>query len=494
MNALTVAQVLASPKLPSLPAAAVRIIELVQHPDVSLPDLARAISLDPSLAGKILRTANSSFYARPKTVSKLSDALMVLGLRRVKTLALGFSLVDIRHKSEGFDYVAFWHRSLYTATAARVLALSVPKVDPEEALLGGLLHALGVPALYQAGGEEYHHVFQSADGNYRGLLDAESLAFGFNHATLGGALAERWNLPPQLSAVLRHFPAPERAAEELRPLVECVRVGTVIAEIFTGANPSAALAEYRQAATESFGIRDEQADQLLSRVQDDAKNLRELFDLPAAVTLDVREILVQANEMLENIALDAERRYDALEGENERLELDASTDPLTGVANRRGLMRALNHEIALGLAAGHPVAFLLADLDYFKNVNDIHGHLAGDVVLKAVASALSEGVREAGTVGRYGGEEFGVVIPNVREGVAEAIADRLRERIEALDIACPPGPQLAVTISIGIAMLEPKGRPTAEMLIGAADRALYEAKDSGRNATRVARTPFTHAA
>src|SRR5581483_5708684 len=109
------------PNLPSLPAVAVQVLELAQKADVDIAEIARIISLDPALSGKILRTVNSSFYGRSQNISTISHALVILGLQSVKTLVLGFSLVTnlAKNKSKGFKHIQYWKRSIYAATAAR---------------------------------------------------------------------------------------------------------------------------------------------------------------------------------------------------------------------------------------------------------------------------------------------------------------------------------------------------------------------------------------
>src|ERR1700709_460779 len=111
------------PNLPSLPTVAIQVLELAKKSDVDIAEIAEIISRDPALSTKILRTVNSSFYARSQTVSTISHALVILGLQSVKTLVLGFSLVSnlSKGKSRGFKHVSYWKRSIYAATAARTL-------------------------------------------------------------------------------------------------------------------------------------------------------------------------------------------------------------------------------------------------------------------------------------------------------------------------------------------------------------------------------------
>ena len=490
MKPLTIEKVLASPKLPSLPAVAVEIIKLVQDPDVSLLEIAEVISNDGALTSKILKSANSSFYARARAVSKLSDALMVLGLRRVKALALGFSLVDDkRGKDNGFNYTTFWRRSLYAAVSARALSVQTTGVDPEEAFLGGLMHSLGVLALNQAVEDDYQELFASAGGDYTELLDIEDQAIGFNHAELGGRLGELWNLPPQLTAALRWFPTPDLADESSRALVACVSAGSAAADVFICETPGLAVLRYRDRCQQWFKMSPDESDGQLASIQTAATSMRGLLNLPEAESADISEILSQANEVLEELSFEAERENVQLEREVTQLAVEASTDVLTGLANRRCLMDGIGSLVGVALLKGSTLSYLMVDIDHFKRVNDSHGHPAGDVVLHEVAATLLAASREADLVGRYGGEEFGIVATDTDGNGAVSLGQRLRKAVEALEIEVSDGVRLKVTVSIGVATLDRSwvvGSPI-EQLIAAADAALYEAKESGRNTVRTAR-------
>src|SRR3954449_6325114 len=116
MNEQLVQKIRACPNLPSLPAIAVQVLELAQKADVDIAEIARIISKDPALSGKILRTVNSSFYGRSQHVSTVSHALVILGLQSVKTLVLGFSLVTnlTKSKAKAFKYLTYWRHSIYS--------------------------------------------------------------------------------------------------------------------------------------------------------------------------------------------------------------------------------------------------------------------------------------------------------------------------------------------------------------------------------------------
>ncbi|MGE4552102.1 MAG: histidine kinase N-terminal 7TM domain-containing protein [Desulfovibrionaceae bacterium] len=178
-----------------------------------------------------------------------------------------------------------------------------------------------------------------------------------------------------------------------------------------------------------------------------------------------------------------------------RMERMASIDALTQVYGRRFFMESCLLEIRRALREREPLSFLLVDVDHFKTVNDTHGHPAGDMVLKNTAATLRKGLRTSDVLGRYGGEEFAVVLPNTDQDGAQLLAERLRSGAAAArtvyeDVV------IAVSISVGVVTLDLGARPDPadaeslrEALIKASDQALYQAKEQGRNRVCAVRLP-----
>ena len=165
----------------------------------------------------------------------------------------------------------------------------------------------------------------------------------------------------------------------------------------------------------------------------------------------------------------------------------ATQDFLTGLLNRRETFRRLDEELQRSRRLATPFSVLLLDLDHFKQVNDVHGHSAGDLVLQAVAAALRQGVRPYDLCCRYGGEEFLVILPETALEDAAGIAERLRRDIENLKITAAKETALQITASIGAAAL--LGHETIDQLVARADEAMYNAKSSGRNRVCLAEPP-----
>ncbi len=159
----------------------------------------------------------------------------------------------------------------------------------------------------------------------------------------------------------------------------------------------------------------------------------------------------------------------------------SSRDPLTGLANRRQFELTLASEVDRVARAGEPALVLMIDIDHFKKVNDAHGHPAGDGVLKAVAHALHDCIRPMDTVARFGGEEFAMILPNCAPSFGQAVAERIRKRVQVQKITIAPGVEVSVTVSIGGAFAPQWVRSSALLWVERADQQLYRAKSEGRN-------------
>ncbi len=190
----------------------------------------------------------------------------------------------------------------------------------------------------------------------------------------------------------------------------------------------------------------------------------------AAHPADLDELAVRVRALLRRKQAADRARLDA-----EEVRRLALTDPVTGLWNRHYLEADLDAKIAAAHAAGRPLSLLMIDIDRFKPINDRHGHAAGDTVLRSIATRLLGGIRSGDTLGRFGGDELAVIMPETGLELATGAAERLRAVVAA---PCPDVP-FGVTISIGVAQLgfdEP-----AAVLLANADKALYAAKFEGRN-------------
>lgn len=170
-----------------------------------------------------------------------------------------------------------------------------------------------------------------------------------------------------------------------------------------------------------------------------------------------------------------------LESANQELKKESLTDPLTGVGNRRRINQAIEGEIGRYYRHGmSPFSVLLFDIDHFKLINDTHGHLVGDQVLKILCRTIADRLRGSDEIARWGGEEFAVILPTANQAHAAALAERLRQRIAETDFA-----GICLTVSIGVA--EYQRGESLEAMLERVDHALYAAKQAGRDCVMLAK-------
>jgi len=166
------------------------------------------------------------------------------------------------------------------------------------------------------------------------------------------------------------------------------------------------------------------------------------------------------------------------------LQFEATHDALTGLWNRAQISSILERELPRAAREQKPLGVVLADLDHFKSINDTHGHLAGDSVLREAARRLNQAIRPYDGVARYGGEEFLVILPGCDLETAARVAERLRAAVSEAPINIGPC-QISVTCSLGVACTSLMTVPSATELVRAADMALYRSKEEGRNRVSV---------
>ena len=217
-------------------------------------------------------------------------------------------------------------------------------------------------------------------------------------------------------------------------------------------------------------------DRLPSQIQQFLEGTRDVLN-PEEELRYLKEHNKRLTERLEQQV----ERLSSVSEMNKRLADMSLTDELTGLPNRRYLNRRLREELAMTRRFNSPISCIMIDLDHFKQINDTLGHQAGDEILREVAKVLSSGRRGYDVVGRYGGEEFLVLLPQVDADEAMAVAERLRREVEGAVFRIASGTSTQVTISLGLTTFRGDEELEEAELIQRTDEALYQAKTSGRN-------------
>lgn len=492
MNEQLLEKIVNCPRLPSLPAAALEVLDLCRRDDVAISEIARTISRDPALTAKILKTVNSGYYSLNNRVSSVSHAMVLLGINTVKTLALGFTLVNnLRELSTDFDPLVIWRRSLYAAVGARTVAHKMGGIDEEEAFLGGLLEDLGILALLQALGAPYVKLLQASGDGLGNLAQLEQQMLSLDHAVVGMALAEKWQLPTQLLEPIRYHENPEEYPGGTPPrMVTAVALGSLAAQPFMhpagNAEARGEIDTYLRSARDWANLEEKVASELLQSVGEKAPTMIRHFDLPDGPSIDPQEIVAQAQEAMMELTLQTQMQAQAAMEQAEEFKVKATRDSLTGARNRGEFDKHLARAFEQSEGDERAFSLAIADLDRFKLVNDTHGHQAGDQVLRHVADILQKAEEEGAIVARYGGEEFGLILEGKASKSALSIIEKLRAAIEQSPVELQDGTTIRVTASFGVSTHNETMRfkePAAMLAI--ADRALYGAKEAGRNTVRI---------
>jgi two-component system, cell cycle response regulator len=501
MNQQLADKILACKSIPTLPAVAVRILELANDPSSNSRQVAECIEADPAMAARLLKTVNSSFYARRIPVATINQAVVILGLQAVKTLVLGFSLVGSmsRVRPKGFDAMKFWRRTMHASAAARLLAQKLGEHNPEEWSLATLLADLGVLILDVV--EPVTYARPASLAKSHADLPSQEIAAGLpSHPEVGGFIAEHWHLPPLLTVPIRWHHTPDQCPDpdQIRSCL-AVQWASLLGDFIVDAEPQHPLLALRQ-VSEKLGVSVADTENIIQIATGKAAEVARLFDLRIGPTAQVIDLLQRANHALSEMAIQSEqmaqqehiraseleRQNSDLERRNRELHQLALTDSLTGLVNRAGSDRYMDAEFAHAVRTNRPLALLVIDLDDFKKLNDTFGHAAGDQMLRHVGASLKNITRDGGVAGRFGGDELVLILPGCTQSKACAVAAELSRAISAKAVL-HEGKWMKVTASIGVACMEP-GTVVATIadLFNAADRAVYRAKCAGRNCVQVA--------
>lgn len=486
MNTELLEEILSCPSLPSLPTVAMRVVELTQDPGVSMRELAETIQVDQGLAAKVLRTVNSSFYGLPKRCGSIEKALVMLGLRPVKSLALGFSLVECvgTEECEGFDYASYWRRGLYAATAARFIAHRVCRSQEEEAFVAGLFEDIGMVAMHRALGGRYVEVMQKAGGRHDRLTRQEVADLEVQHAEVGAMLAQRWKLPDELVIPIQYHERPTAAPVEWGPLCRCVGLANLVHDVLTVDEAAASLRRLYQKAETWFDLRCADVDAILVQASEASHELASILRLDAGARSDAEAILRAANEQLIAMAAEEQARpRSAVEFAGLTIEADR-IDPLTGLLQRGAFESVLARSFSLGRTSGESVTLVQVHVGGIPRAVTRADVDAADQTIITVTALLRKHFEPMGAaLCRWAGDTFAAAVVGAERTAVARTAGEFRADLERSSDHLRAG----VTVSIGVAVADSgtiAHYASPQQLVASALAAANAARQAGGNCVR----------
>lgn len=508
---LTIDDLLVDPEsIPSPPMLVMQIIRMADSPDVSISALAKLVEQDAPLAATFVRMANSSLFSPSREITSVQRALIVVGLRSVRILALSTSMQSLLPTSAGGAESALARRrSLVNAISSKMFLDKVDRDMADQAFLAGLLGHIGMLVLAAEAPEAYyelsHTPLVTTSFDPDGLEEAGAAdpwptptrqldVLGFTADELTARLTESWGLPNYISDAIRYrsgMISPAEPLDEKTSLViKGLELGTAVENVVCGHKLGEEMMSLTVTAEEHFGIDLDQVSQILLDIEPIVAETAGLmsFDLPPGHSH--AELLAEAMMKMQAISLDAvsalDRESQAVEQLSERnrlLESENRRDALTGLLNRRGFDSILTNELERrrDMPEDDVLGLVVFDIDHFKSVNDTYGHQVGDDVLREVGQAFRRVSRRSEHVARQGGEEFALIMPHTSLAEMKLAAERLRREVAGISLLVD-GQEVLLTISAGgagVSLVSSLG--IVGDLYQRADEMLYSAKNAGRD-------------
>ena len=466
-----------SQQLPSPPGVALRILELDKSDDVEVDEIAQTISADPVLTAKLIQYCNSPIVGLAKPVSNINQAVIALGMRPLKMLALSFSFLDTsQQEPSAIDLDNFWSHSLAHAVAAQTICRKIRK-NADDGFISALVSQIGRLALAVCCRREDHLInFRVNDDVDADPLDIEREVLGITCHEISAQLLADWEFPENILTAIAKI---DSDPESKRGVDHAITLGKALAHIVIDSD-STKIEEFREYAETYLDLDEIDQDELFENFITCWNEFAKILSFDESECKSLAQIQAEAQSRLMNHSMRVQMENTALVREKVQLEESAITDSMTGLGNRRAFEQRASEELRRASRERQPFVMMVIDIDFFKKFNDTYGHLAGDAILKHVVECMKSKTRRYDLMFRYGGEEFVIVVPECGEFAACSVAERLRRAVEESSMEFE-GQELRCTISIGVSVTDYPDYLSLEETFSRADQALYTAKNAGRN-------------
>ncbi len=482
-------------EIPTLAPVMRKVVALGKKDGVTDSDFIELVKYDTALTARLLRSANDpKLY--DKTTLDLNEAVERVGSKTLRSIVVSTSFIDESDNQELYDACKwFWDRQLFNLAGSKVFASIADPASTIPYSSLGILLDLGIKFLLYHFSTQYLPVFDKWRTSGGNLTDYESESFGFNHTVVGQAIVRDWNLGLLIESSIRHpyveIPAETKLSGDVLDMVHTT-TGYFFENRFVKS-----IRELGDSIRSKFNIDNDRMLDVLQQISMGAdlasmemshgpgSNIAYL-DLIKSLNTELSRANLTYDQMVRKLQIAMEKAEilsEELKMANKKLRESSNYDPLTKIFNRRYFSEFLTWNFSRAQRYANTLGCMMVDIDFFKKVNDNFGHLTGDHVLQSVAAILKKSLRTTDIVARFGGEEFIILLPEIREDAITQTAQRILDSV-AVKKYTHADKEFTVTVSIGYVAYNINKRPdikNSEDLIRVADAYMYRAKQNGRN-------------
>ncbi len=478
-----------------MPVVAARIIELRNQPNVELEDVLRLISSDPAIASTIMRYVNSPAYLIGAQVESLDRAVVILGSKAVMNIALSVSLTKglVEQQGDGLDYDLFWQRSLYAATAVRVLGKAVHEKSLDELFVAALFQDIGMLALDCIQPDFYQKI--SVDQrSHRSFYTAERMQLGTDHAALGAGLLEQWNLHPRTVQAVRDSHNSGRDSDD--GFTGCVIASGALADFFVAEGRDDAFRIVCSQMYRQFSIREPECKKILIQILAEIRTMSDLFAdvLPAASKGLAISVPGEGGEQKTNPAQSAGHAEDSEQtylSVIRNSDFPASDVEIEGLVSRAAFENSLKNSFKVLRRESLSVVFV--SINNLRDLEKTEGSKVAKLLLRVVGRKLLENIRVEDFATRYG-DSFALLMIGSSAEEARVAMQRVVDVFVDARYTIANDKKVALSLNAGIAGQTRQLRyESHDLMLNAAVHALGRAKRMGPYSIR-SETPDSHLA
>ena len=377
--------------LPTPPTVAAKLLETVEKQDVTTEEIIKIVAADPALSAKLVEYCNSPMMRRKHEVNSLKQAVLTIGQKKLKLLALSFSLLNVEQDSD-IDFDRFWTQSLANALSCSLISGALKRSADEDFLMALVLNVgqIGLAKLYPKQYADYLLV----NPNGQRLVDADAVfaqereRFGCNRFEIGARILEKWRFPESMYCMIKSIAEKKhRQLPHVKMLLFSQELATTL---YVDDIAQSRIDEMTETAGDLFDLDSDAFLEMIDELRQLWNEYASLLGLNLTCDYSVEALEKRARDTMLSLSLEIESELEEVRAANSQLQIDSQVDSLTKLLNRRAFDSEAPEELASVRNKKRSFGFVILDIDHFKSVNDTYGHSAGDAVLSAVGECFGD--------------------------------------------------------------------------------------------------------